>query len=131
MLTGKELGHRLRELRLEAGYTQGAVAEALGCSRSAYTYLEDGKTELRVEVLQKLAAIYQISADSFLTVDSSLSANQKRMRGKPKDPAEKIGDLKQEEMSLIALLRVKEAQDPQCGLTEELTGILQARGAVS
>ena len=57
---------RLKKARLEAGLTQGDVADKLGCSQSWVSKIELG--ELRVEAiwLNRLAKLYGKSVSYFL-----------------------------------------------------------------
>ncbi len=116
VLTREELCERLRELRLEAGFSQRAVAEALCCSRSTYSYLEMGVTELKADVLQKLAAIYQLPFDAFFMTAGTKYTRNNRSKCRQRDPAEKIGDLSEEEKTLIAALRVQKNTRPEGGM---------------
>lgn len=57
---------KLKKARMEAGLTQGEVAEKLGCSQSWVSKIELG--ELRVEAiwLNKLAKLYGKKVEYFL-----------------------------------------------------------------
>ncbi len=131
ILTEKEMGNRLRELRLKSGFSQGAVAEALCCSRSAYSYLEKGSTALKVDTLQRLAAIFQIPVDDFFAEAGVKATGRKRMRSRPRQPPEGIGDLSHNEKKLIAVLRVQNGRDPKRGLTEEFTKMAREKGGTA
>ncbi len=121
IMTGEELSKRLRELRLEVGFSQQAVAEALCCSRSTYSYLEMGATELKADVLQRLAAIYQLPFDAFFMAAGTKYTRENRSPRRQCDPAEKVGDLSDEEKRLIAVLRVQKKAHPESGLIGRLT----------
>lgn len=124
ILTREELSERLRELRLKAGFSQQAVADALRCSRSTYSYIELGVTELRADVLQKLAVIYQLPFDSFFVAAGS-NTRDNRPKRRQGDPAKAVGDLSEDEKRLIAVLRVQKNAHPERRLIGEL--IEQAR----
>lgn len=126
IMTREETSMRLRELRLEAGFSQKAVAEALCCSRSTYSYLEMGVTDLKADVLQRLAAIYQLPFDAFFMAAGTKYTRENRSKRQKHDPAERVGDLSEEEKGLIAVLRVQEDAHPESGLIGRLTE--QARG---
>lgn len=51
---------RLRTLRHARGYTQAALADKLGLSRSQYTAIEGGTSKLLLENLFSLASIYRV-----------------------------------------------------------------------
>lgn len=52
---------RLKELRKEFKLTQADVAKFLNISESAYGYYEQGRNEISISSLQKLAAKYGVS----------------------------------------------------------------------
>lgn len=131
ILTGNKIGQRLRELRFKSGFTQEAVAKALCYTRSTYAYIEEGSTNLKVDVLQKLAALYQIPLEAFFITAETDLGDRKRMRNRPSNPAEKISDLSDEEKVLIAVLRVQKGINPEGGLTRELTEIAKGQNNVS
>lgn len=52
---------RLKELRKEARLTQAEVAKYLNISESAYGYYEQGRNEISISSIQKLAEKYDVS----------------------------------------------------------------------
>lgn len=58
--------NRLKELRIENGYTQEQLSEALNTKQTIYSRYERGFTPLNVELLKKLCILYNISADYIL-----------------------------------------------------------------
>jgi transcriptional regulator with XRE-family HTH domain len=54
----KEMGHRLREARQEADWTQEEAADYLNCSRAKVNRAEQGETELTGLELELLAKAY-------------------------------------------------------------------------
>ena len=62
----KALREMLRSVRLACGFSQRAVAEALGITRSAYTYYETGKTAPDIPALLTLASVFSLPAEAFL-----------------------------------------------------------------
>ena len=54
---------RLKELRLEKGLTQKAVAEVIGCSASTYPKYEREEREPDLDTLCKLADFYKVTVD--------------------------------------------------------------------
>lgn len=107
------LGEALRRVRLACGYSQYAVAQALGISRSAYTYYELGKTSPDVESLVKLARIFTVPVDVFIRPEEygEISPNRIRAPKKPAVDPERIGELRAEEKAYIAKWR-KEGRRP-------------------
>ena len=54
---------RLKELRLEKGMTQKAVAEVIGCSASTYPKYEREEREPDIDALCKLADYFNVTVD--------------------------------------------------------------------
>lgn len=58
---------RLKQARINKGYTQGDVAKMLDISQQAYQKLETGKTtDMRISTVKKLCICLEISADWLL-----------------------------------------------------------------
>ena len=57
---------RLKELRLENGYTQSFIAEHLNIKQNTYSQYEMSVREIPSESLCKLAALYDTSVDYIL-----------------------------------------------------------------
>ena len=55
-----------REKRIEAGYTQEAVAKLLGISNSAVCLYEKGRADPSVETLHKMAVLYRCTLDELM-----------------------------------------------------------------
>lgn len=62
----KEISKKIKELRVEKGYTQKFVADHLKIDRSNYSKYELGKLELSLEMLKQLCLLYNVSADYIL-----------------------------------------------------------------
>ncbi len=56
-------GVRLRELRIENGYTQKQIAEMLGCHQSMVTRWEKNECEPTESVIRKTALLFDVSSD--------------------------------------------------------------------
>jgi transcriptional regulator with XRE-family HTH domain len=54
-------GNYLKQLRKQAGLTQGIVADRLGVARSTYVAMESGKGELNLSEIKILSLLYQIA----------------------------------------------------------------------
>lgn len=109
-------GTRLRALRLEAGYTQQNIADALKINRSTYTYYETGKTTPDVHTLRVLAQILNVNITELLDSEghvSLLDSSNRRPRRMINENPVKIGDLSTKEKSLIALLRSVENNEEE------------------
>ncbi len=62
----EELGKKLKDARLIAGYTQKELAEKLEVSQPVYQRFEKGIYECNYEQLKKICEILDISADFLL-----------------------------------------------------------------
>ncbi|MCX6716568.1 MAG: helix-turn-helix domain-containing protein [Candidatus Taylorbacteria bacterium] len=58
---------KIKEFRIEKGFSQEQVANVIGVSRPTYTAIEAGKQELSADEIQKLAKFYSISVDDLLS----------------------------------------------------------------
>ena len=56
----------LREIRKGCNLTQKQVATALNVVESCYANWEQGRTEPNIEMLRKLTAIFNVSADDLI-----------------------------------------------------------------
>lgn len=60
------LGDSLRALRRKNGWTQQQTADLLHINRSTYAYYETGATQPDLDMLCRLAALFEVSADDLL-----------------------------------------------------------------
>lgn len=63
----KQLGERIKELRLFHGYTQKAIGELLGVTFQQIQKYETGSNRITVYTLYKLKAFYSIEWETFFT----------------------------------------------------------------
>ncbi|WP_282185395.1 helix-turn-helix domain-containing protein [Streptococcus oralis] len=54
---------RLKELRLQHGFSQEELAEKIGIKRNSYSDWENGKCEVKYEKLEKIVDFFDISLD--------------------------------------------------------------------
>ncbi len=102
-----QLPEKLRELRVNSGYTQQQVADVLDCSRSTYTYYETGKTSPDLPTLILLAKIFNVSIAELLEEEKSPTMVRDSGRSQPRKKAvTHIYDLNPDELSLISYYRV-------------------------
>ncbi len=59
----KSFGERLKELRLEKGLSQKALAEKLGYNQSMICFWERGVNEPTESAIRKAALFFEVSAD--------------------------------------------------------------------
>jgi transcriptional regulator with XRE-family HTH domain len=60
---------RLKELRIEKGYTQQELAFILRIRQEQYSKYESGKRELPIHHLISLCCLYRVSADYILGIE--------------------------------------------------------------
>ena len=54
---------RLEDLRIDPDLTQADIGEFLGCQREVYRRYEKGTRQIPVDLLIKLASLYNVSID--------------------------------------------------------------------
>jgi transcriptional regulator with XRE-family HTH domain len=57
----------IKNLRESKGFTQTDIAKHLGCTRQTYTQIENGNRDVTLNESRKLAALFGISIESFVT----------------------------------------------------------------
>ena len=62
----KEIINRLKQVRIEIGLSQQAVADKLGKPQSYISKIESGERRLDVAEMKKFSVIYRKSVDHFL-----------------------------------------------------------------
>ena len=105
------LADRLRQARLQAGYSQQNIADALNVNRATYTYYETGKTTPDPVTLGRIARICGAPIGFFFEeepVAPLLLTDRERCPKKPFPDPSKIGELASDEKKLIALLRASQ-----------------------
>lgn len=71
------LGNRLSNLRKKTKFRQEDIAKKLGLGRTTYAMYEQGKREPDLEILTKLADIFNVSLDYLLTGKDHMNENKK------------------------------------------------------
>lgn len=61
------IGHRIKQLRSDAGLTQPKVAEYLGIAYQSYQKMEAGRVSFRASTLDRLALLYNVKLSSLVT----------------------------------------------------------------
>ncbi|WP_407724324.1 helix-turn-helix domain-containing protein [Ruminococcus sp. JL13D9] len=64
---------RLRELRIEHGYTQEQIAFILHTRQEQYSKYENGKRDLPIKHLIALCCLYRVSADYVLGIEKAIN----------------------------------------------------------
>lgn len=67
MINGSEiLGKRLKSLRSKTGKNQADIAKSIGISRARYSHYENNHVEPDIDLIRKLANLYDVSIDYLL-----------------------------------------------------------------
>lgn len=64
------INERIKFLRLRHGYTQQEVIKVLGVGKSVYSMYESGERTMSVEVVTKLANLYDVSTDFIIGISN-------------------------------------------------------------
>ncbi len=67
----RELGNRIRQVRVNCGCSQERLAEYVGVSRTAVSRWESGDSEPKLQHLVRIAELLQVSSDTLLGVPKS------------------------------------------------------------
>ncbi len=70
MLDSLTIGRRIRQLRTDRGLTLDDLGAALGRAASQVSVIENGKRELKLSELQKLARILDVTVDELLSPEA-------------------------------------------------------------
>jgi transcriptional regulator with XRE-family HTH domain len=62
----KAIGEKLKEVREKNGFTQSEVERATGIKRELLSYYENGRREIDIAALEKLASFYGYSIEYFI-----------------------------------------------------------------
>ena len=62
---------RIRELREDNDLTQKFISEVLNCSQQVYSNYELGQRDIPTDILIKLSAFYNVSADYILEISDN------------------------------------------------------------
>ncbi|MBW4055130.1 MAG: helix-turn-helix transcriptional regulator [Proteobacteria bacterium] len=67
ILSSKDIGWRLRKLRLQAGWTQERLAEMIGVSTQQIQNYEAGSNRMNTDRLQQVAQALDVPIQTFFT----------------------------------------------------------------
>lgn len=62
------LGGRIKALRMERHYTQEQVAEQIGVSRQKYARIENGVNSITLELLSRIADVFDVEVEDITKV---------------------------------------------------------------
>ena len=68
----ERIGQRVKQARIDKGYTQAELGEVIGCSNNHMSHIETGQTKVSLSLLLKLA--YALDMDlNFFLMDTPVS----------------------------------------------------------
>jgi len=67
---------KIRKKRRELDFSQEYVAIELGVSQKAYSYIENGKTKLKMDVLFKIATILKVNPSEICYMSDNCGFSQ-------------------------------------------------------
>ena len=67
---------RIRDLREDHDLTQKQLAKELNCSQQVYSNYELGQRDIPTDILKKLSAFYNVSADYILEITNNPKINK-------------------------------------------------------
>ena len=70
----QEIGARVKKARLDRGWTQGRLAEAVGISASFLSNIEVGRQAMNVRTLLAISNVLNVSADWLLNTETDSGA---------------------------------------------------------
>ena len=65
----KELGKRIKKMRIERGYTQDKLAELVDISQKALSSIELGENFVSAETLDKILSAFEITAEELFATN--------------------------------------------------------------
>ena len=66
MLISKRLGDNIKKIRTRKGMSQGDICRALDMDRGYMSAIENGKKNINIEELERLAQALSVSVDKLL-----------------------------------------------------------------
>lgn len=69
------VGDALRSIREKHGYTQSDMAESLDISYIHYSQIEQGRHRMSLDLMLKIASMYEVDLNSLFGVDVNQASN--------------------------------------------------------
>jgi len=66
MLISKKLGENIKKIRIQKGMSQGDICRALDMDRGYMSTIENGKKNITIQQLERLAQALGVSVDKLL-----------------------------------------------------------------
>ena len=108
-MNNPSLGEKLLRLRKEMKMTQDDVAKILGMSRTSFSKYEKGNSAPPLQVLRKIAAIYNVGLEYLIFDENTsirLNDSQSEDENTSSVPVSKITELRPVEKQIIGKYRI-------------------------
>ena len=108
-MNNPSLGEKLLRLRKEMKMTQDDVAKILGMSRTSFSKYENGNSAPPLQVLRKIAAIYNVGLEYLIFDENTsirLNDSQSEDENTSSVPVLKITELRPVEKQIIGKYRI-------------------------
>ena len=108
-MNNSSLGETLLRLRKEMKMTQDDVAKILGMSRTSFSKYENGNSAPPLQVLRKIAAIYNVGLEYLIFDENTsirLNDSQSEDENTSSVPVSKITELRPVEKQIIGKYRI-------------------------
>jgi transcriptional regulator with XRE-family HTH domain len=115
----KTLGERVRHARLDAGFTQGQLADSVGLARSSVANIESGRQPIYVDALVRIASELQTS------ISELLPATSKELDASDSEDIKKLHAMERHFTNLIlskSTLEEKEKDGPKIFSSKKTSG---------
>ena len=123
------IAKRIKAARTECKLTQQQVADVLGIDRSTYAYYETGTNKPSIEILVRLAAIYNTEFSWLAGADrdnNSWNENEPELNIIAAVKEKQITDLSKNERKLVAIYRAAGQIDKDRDLISMLITVLKS-----
>lgn len=102
------LSEQLKIIRKANKFTQQGLADAIGIERSTYASYETGRNKPDVNLLSKIAKVFDVSSDFILEIDTTVPLNVEdiSVQYKKKSGNKLVSTLSKEEKNVLAKYRL-------------------------
>ncbi|MCI6387636.1 MAG: helix-turn-helix domain-containing protein [Ruminococcus sp.] len=102
------LSEQLKIIRKANKFTQQGLADAIGIERSTYASYETGRNKPDVNLLSRIAKVFDVSSDFILEIDTTVPLNLEdiSVQYKKKSGNKLVSTLSKEEKNVLAKYRL-------------------------
>ena len=102
------LSEQLKIIRKANKFTQQGLADAIGIERSTYASYETGRNKPDVNLLSRIAKVFDVSSDFILEIDTTVPLNVEdiSVQYKKKSSNKLVSTLSKEEKNVLAKYRL-------------------------